>query len=68
MSNKRTDCSNMTVAIQKKNGGKHAVNVTDHKIPYRQRPQMERPAVKGNINRKTSCQSPSFTREDVDMT
>ena len=42
MSNKRTDCSNLTVAMQKKkSGGKNIASVTDYDIPY-----MEIPAIK----------------------
>ena len=64
MSNKRTDCSNLTVAMQKKKKrGKNIASVTDYDIPY-----MERPTKKGNINRKSSCQSLFCTRVDTDMT
>ena len=63
MSNKRIDCSNLTVAMQKeKNGGKNAARVIDSDIPY-----MERPAIKGIIHQKRSCQSLSSTRANTDM-
>ena len=63
MSSKRTDYSNLTVALQKKKGRKKVASVTDYDISY-----MERPAIKGNINQTKSCQSLSFTRADTDMT
>ena len=47
MSNKRTDCSNLTVAMQKKNDGKYVASVTDYDIPY-----MEGSAIKRKTNHK----------------
>ena len=63
MSNKRRDCSNLTVGMPKKNGGKYVANVTDSDIPY-----MERAAIKVNINHKRNFQSFSFTGADTDIT
>ena len=47
MSDKRTDCSNLTVAMQKKKSRKNVASVTDDDTPY-----MERPAVKGKTSLK----------------
>ena len=63
MSNKRIDCSNLTVAMQKQNGGSYVASVTDYDIPY-----MERPTINGIINHTRSCQSHSFTRADTVLT
>ena len=52
MSYKRTDYSNLTVAMQKKNGGNYVASVMDYGMPY-----MERNALKGKINHKRSRQS-----------
>ena len=50
MPNKGTDCSNA-----KEKMGKYVASLTDYDIPY-----MERPAIKGNLNHKRSCQSRPF--------
>ena len=63
MWNKRTDCSNLKVAMQEKKGKKYVASVTDYDIPY-----MERPAIKGKTILKRSCQSLSFTRADFEKT
>ena len=47
MSSKRTECSNLTVAMQKKKCWNYVASVTDDDIPY-----MERPAIKGKTTKK----------------
>ena len=42
MSNKRTDCSNLTAAMKRKNGGKYVASVTDFDIPHMKRPALKR--------------------------
>ena len=67
ISNKRKDCSNLTVATQKENGEKSEACVVSYNIPY-----MERPAIKGTANQKkkncASCQIPCVATADTVLT
>ena len=45
MSNKPTDCRDLTVAMQKKKNGKYVASIAKYDIPY-----VERPAIKGKTS------------------